>query len=145
MLVTILSGPNLSLLGDRQPEIYGTTTLYDHIERARRRAKEHNLDLDHAQFDDEGALVSAVHGARGHADALIINAGALTHYSWSLHDALGAFSGPVIELHLSNPAARESHRHISVIAGVSNGVIAGFSGFGYELAIDAVAHLLKEH
>ena len=87
--------------------------------------------------------VEAVHAARGRADALVVNAGALSHTSWSLHDAAAAFEGPVVELHISNPAAREPFRHTSVLAPVASGLIAGFGGLGYELAIDAVAALLK--
>lgn len=144
MLVTLLSGPNLSILGTRQPAIYGAETLDHHVERARNRAIHHGLEFVHYQSDDEGDLVRAVLDARANSDAIVINAGALTHYSWSLHDALGAFDGPVIELHLSNPAARDPHRHRSVIAPVTDGVIAGFAGLGYELAIDAVARLLGD-
>ena len=94
------------------------------------------------QSNHEGDLVEAVHAARGRADAIIINAGALSHTSWSLHDALAAFDGVVVELHLSNPAAREPFRHTSVIAPVSDGCIAGFGGLGYGLAVEAVARLL---
>jgi 3-dehydroquinate dehydratase II len=142
-LVLLLSGPNLNLLGEREPEVYGTDTLDDHVARAEKTARRHGLDLEHQQSNHEGDLVDAVHGARRRADALVINAGALSHTSWSLHDAVAAFEGPVVELHLSNPAAREPFRHISVLAPVSNGVVAGFGGLGYELALDAVAALLE--
>jgi 3-dehydroquinate dehydratase II len=142
-LVLLLSGPNLNLLGEREPEVYGTDTLDDHVARAKKTARRHGLDLEHQQSNHEGDLVDAVHGARRRADALVINAGALSHTSWSLHDAVAAFEGPVVELHLSNPAAREPFRHISVLARVSNGVVAGFGGLGYELALDAVAALLE--
>jgi 3-dehydroquinate dehydratase-2 len=142
-LVLLLSGPNLNLLGEREPEIYGTETLADHVKRAEAAAARHGLDLEHRQSNHEGDLVDAVHGARGRADALVVNAGALSHTSWSLHDAAAAFDGPLVELHLSNPAAREPFRHTSVLAPVASGVIAGFGGLGYELAIDAVAALLK--
>ena len=98
--------------------------------------------LEHHQTNHEGELVELVHGARGRAAALIVNAGALTHYSWSLHDALAAFDGVVVELHLSNPAAREPWRHTSVVAPVADGSIAGFGGLGYRLAVQAVARLL---
>jgi 3-dehydroquinate dehydratase-2 len=142
-VVLLLSGPNLNLLGDRQPDVYGTDTLDDHVTRAEAAAGRHGLELRHLQSNHEGELIDAVHGARGNADALIINAGALSHTSWSLHDAVAAFAGPVVELHLSNPAAREPFRHTSVLAPVASGVIAGFGGLGYELAVDAVAALLK--
>jgi 3-dehydroquinate dehydratase-2 len=142
-LVLLLSGPNLNLLGEREPHVYGTDTLEDHVARAEKAARRHGLELQHRQSNHEGDLVDAVHEARTRADALVINAGALSHTSWSLHDAVAAFEGPVVELHLSNPAAREPFRHISVLAPVSNGVVAGFGGLGYELALDAVAALLE--
>jgi len=142
-LVLLLSGPNLSLLGEREPAVYGTDTLADHVRRAEAAAGRHGLDLEHVQSNHEGDLIDAVHGARGRADALVVNAGALSHTSWSLHDAVAAFDGPVVELHISNPAAREPFRHTSVLAPVSSGLIAGFGGLGYELAVDAVAALLK--
>ncbi len=142
-LVLLLSGPNLDLLGEREPDVYGTDTLADHVKRAESAAARHGLALEHLQSNHEGELIDAVHGARGRADALVVNAGALSHTSWSLHDAVAAFDGPVVELHLSNPAAREPFRHTSVLAPVASGVIAGFGGLGYELAIDAAAALLK--
>lgn len=141
-IVLLLSGPNLNLLGEREPHVYGGDTLDDHVARARARAAHHGLDLDHVQSNHEGGLVEAVHAARGRVAAVIVNAAALTHYSWSLHDALAAFAGPVVELHLSNTSAREPWRHISVVAPVAVGTIAGFGGHGYELAVDAVAGLL---
>ncbi len=142
-LVVLLSGPNLNLLGEREPAVYGTQTLEDHVVRATAAAARHGLTLEHLQSNHEGALVDAVHAARGRAAALVVNAGALSHTSWSLHDAVAAFEGPAVELHLSNPAAREPFRHTSVLAPVAAGVIAGFGGLGYELAVDAVAQLLK--
>jgi 3-dehydroquinate dehydratase-2 len=140
--VLLLSGPNLNLLGIREPEIYGTATLEDHVARATAAAEARGLTLEHLQSNHEGALVDAVHGARCRAVAIIVNAAALTHYSWSLHDALAAFDGPVVELHLSNTAARETWRHDSVVSPVADGIIMGFGGHGYELAVDAVARLL---
>jgi 3-dehydroquinate dehydratase II len=142
-LVVLLSGPNLNLLGEREPAVYGTDTLKVHVARAEATASRHGLELEHLQTNHEGDLVEAVHAARGRADALVINAGALSHTSWSLHDAVAAFEGPTIELHLSNPAGREPFRHTSVLAPVAAGLIAGFGGLGYELAVDAVAQLLK--
>ena len=140
--VLLLSGPNLNLLGDREPDIYGTATLDDHVASARAVAEAHDLELEHVQSNHEGDLVDAIHGARGRCAAIVINAGALTHYGRSLQDALGTFDGPVIELHLSNPAAREEWRHPSVIAPVATAVIAGLGGHGYPLALAAVARLL---
>ena len=142
-LVVFLSGPNLNLLGEREPAIYGTETLAAHVARAEVAAARHGLTLEHFQTNHEGELIEAVHGARHRAAALVVNAGALSHTSWSLHDAVAAFEGPTIELHLSNPAGREPFRHTSVLAPVAAGLIAGFGGLGYELAVDAVAQLLK--
>jgi 3-dehydroquinate dehydratase II len=141
-LVLLLSGPNLDLLGQREPEIYGRETLEQHVAAAAGTAARLGLTIEHLQSNHEGELVDAVHGARGRCAAIIINAGALTHYGWSLHDALAAFDGPVIELHLSNPDAREAWRHTSVITPVASGCIAGFGGLGYRLAVEAVAELL---
>jgi len=140
--VLLLSGPNLNLLGEREPDVYGTATLDDHVESAAAAAAVVGLDLEHLQSNHEGDLVEAVHGARGRTVAIIVNAGALTHTSWSLHDALAAYDGVVVELHLSNPAAREPFRHTSTIAPVSDGCIAGFGGLGYPLAVEAVSRLL---
>lgn len=142
--VLLLSGPNLGLLGQRQPEIYGPATLNDHVRAATEAATGFGLRLEHVQSDHEGSLIEAVHGARGRAAALVVNAGALSHTSWSLHDALAAFDGPVVEVHLSNPAAREPFRHTSVLAPVVAGSIAGFGGLGYVLAVHAVARLLGQ-
>ncbi len=143
-VIVLLSGPNLDLLGDREPDVYGTATLDDHVATATEVAIRAGYTLEHLQSNHEGGLVEAVHAARGRACAIIINAGALSHTSWSLHDALAAFEGVVVELHLSNPAAREPFRHTSVIAPVANGCIAGFGGLGYRLAVDAVDQLLHE-
>ena len=141
--VLLLSGPNLDLLGMREPEVYGTDTLDDHVANASKVAAEHGLELEHVQSAAEAELVAAVHGARGRCAAIIINAGALTHYAWSLHDALATFDGVIVELHLSNPNAREPWRHTSVIAPVATGSIVGFRGLGYALAVEAVARLLE--
>jgi 3-dehydroquinate dehydratase II len=141
-IVLLLSGPNLDLLGEREPGIYGTDTLDAHVASARAVAETHDLELEHLQSNHEGDLVDAVHAARGRCAAIVVNAGALTHYGRSLQDALAAFEGPIIELHLSNPAAREEWRHTSVIAPVATAIIAGLGGHGYPMAIAAVARLL---
>ena len=141
-VVLLLSGPNLNLLGEREPEVSGTATLDDHVATAQRTAEAHGLVLEHLQSNAEADLVEAVHGARGRCAAIVVNAGALTHYAWSLHDALAAFDGVVVELHLSNPNAREPWRHTSVVAPVADGSIVGFGGDGYALALEAVARLL---
>ena len=140
--VLLLSGPNLQLLGQREPGIYGLATLDVHIAAATGAATDHGLRLEHHQSDSEAVLVQHVHDARGRVAAIVINPGALTHYGWSLHDALAAFDGPVIELHLSNPESRERWRRRSVIAPVAAGTIAGFGGLGYRLAIEAAAALI---
>lgn len=142
-VILLLSGPNLDLLGQRQPDVYGRATLADHVEAARAAADAAGYELAHEQSNHEAVLVEAIHGARGRCAAIIVNAGALTHSSWTLHDALAAFEGPVVELHLSNPAAREPFRHTSVIAPVAAGSIAGFGASGYPLAVQAVARLLE--
>lgn len=141
-LVVLLSGPNLNLLGEREPAVYGSETLEDHVTAASAEADACGLVLEHHQTNHEGELVEFVHKARGRAAALVVNAGALTHYSWALHDALACFEGVVVELHLSNPAAREPWRYTSVVASVADGAITGFGGLGYRLAVQAVARLL---
>ncbi len=141
--VLLLSGPNLNLLGIREPDIYGAATLDDHVKTATAVASDLGMDLEHLQSNHEGELVEAVHKARGRVAAIIVNAAAMTHYSWSLRDALAAFEGPVVELHLSNTAARESWRHTSVVSPVATGVISGFGGHGYRLAVEAVGLLLS--
>jgi 3-dehydroquinate dehydratase-2 len=139
--VLLLSGPNLNLLGDREPDIYGRTTLDELVASARRAAAEVGWELEHVQSNHEGDLVDAVHGARGRVRALVVNAGALTHYGWSLHDALASFPGVVVELHLSNPQRRESWRSTSVVAPVADGVVAGLGAAGYPVAVRAAAEL----
>jgi len=141
--VLLLSGPNLNLLGTREPDIYGAATLDEHVARAAAAAEARGLTLEHLQSNHEGELVDAVHAARGRVAAIIVNAAALTHYAWSLRDALAAFEGPVVELHLSNTAAREPWRHTSVVAPVATGTIAGFGDHGYQLAVEAVWLLLR--
>jgi 3-dehydroquinate dehydratase II len=140
--VLLLHGPNLNLLGQREPHIYGTSTLADFVAYARSAAAAHGLDLEDFQANIEGDLVNRIHTARTTTSAIIINPGAFTHYAWSVHDALAAYPGPVVEVHISNPDAREPWRHTSVVSPVSKGVIAGFGILGYRFAIDAVAAIL---
>jgi 3-dehydroquinate dehydratase-2 len=140
--ILLLSGPNLNLLGEREPEIYGTATLDDLVATARGATEAAGHTLEHLQSNHEGELVEAIHGARKRVAAIIINPGALTHYGWSLHDALAAFDGLVVELHLSNPNSREAWRSTSVVAPVATGTIAGFGGDGYVLAVEAVVRKL---
>ena len=138
----VLSGPNLNLLGERQPEVYGHETLADHVAVVEAAAVAHGLAVEHLQSNHEGELVDAIHAARGRCAAIVVNPGAFTHYAWAIHDALAAFDGPVVEVRLSNPAAREPWRHTSVVAPVASGMIAGFGADGYRLAVQAVAALL---
>ena len=140
--ILVLSGPNLDQLGTRSPEIYGTATLDDHVDRLRAKAESQGFILRHVQSNFEGVLIEAIHEARHTSAAILFNAGALTHSSWALADALAMFTGPAIEVHLSNPAAREPFRHTSTLAGVVQGSIAGFGGFSYDLALDAALALL---
>ncbi len=138
-IVLLLHGPNLNLLGTREPEVYGTAKLGDHVARAREVAGMFDLEVEDLQSNHEGELIEAVHGARGRCAAIVINPGAFTHSSWALHDALAAYDGIVVEVHLSNPDAREPWRRTSVVAPVATGSISGFGGDGYELAMRAVA------
>lgn len=142
--ILLLSGPNLDLLGTREPGIYGTETLEDHVRRCAEAAARHGLDLDHVQSNREVTMVEAIHDARSTAAAIIINAGAFTHYAWAIHDALAAYEGPVIELHLSNPGGREPWRHTSVVSPVATGIISGLGGLGYELAVEAAARSISD-
>ena len=142
--ILLLSGPNLNLLGEREPEHYGTTTLDQIVALATETAAKFGHDVEHLQSNHEGALVDAIHSARGRCDAIICNAGAFSHYAYALTDALAMFDGVKIEVHLSNPAAREAWRHDSVIAPVVHGSITGLRAEGYRFAVEAVASLLEE-
>jgi 3-dehydroquinate dehydratase-2 len=142
--ILILNGPNLNLLGTRQPEVYGSTTLADIEALCEARAKELGVDIAFAQSNHEGALVDMLHAARGVHDGVILNAGAYTHTSVALMDAISSVMLPVIELHLSNIHAREAFRQHSYIAPVAIGQICGFGAAGYPLAMEAmVSHLTK--
>jgi len=140
--VLLLSGPNLNLFGQRDPDVYGTTTLDQMVASARETLAKYGHDLEHVQSNHEGDLVDAVQQARDRCAALIVNAGALTHYSYALADALAVFDGVKVELHVSNPSAREAFRALSVVAPVVTGTIAGFGADGYRLAAEAVAAAL---
>lgn len=142
--ILILNGPNLNLLGMRQPEVYGTTTLDDISVACTKHAIGLGFDIDFRQTNSEGEMVDWLHGARGKQDGAIINAGAYTHTSIALMDAVSSIELPVIEVHLSNIHAREEFRHVSYVAKVALGQICGFGALGYNLAIDAlVDHLAK--
>lgn len=142
--VLVLNGPNLNMLGLREPEIYGRTTLADIEAACRKRAGALGLAVSFRQSNSEGELVTWVQDARESQDGLIINAGALTHTSVALLDALKLLDAPIIELHLSNIFAREKFRHKSYISLAADGVICGFGASGYELAIEAMNRLLTK-
>lgn len=149
--VLLLHGPNLSLLGTREPHVYGTATLADveghFATRLADAAARAGIEASCAarSSDSEAELVAWCGSARGIHDAIVINPGALTHYSWALHDALKAYGEIVVEVHLSNPQAREPFRHGSVVASVSRGTISGMGVAGYGLAAQAVVDLLAGH
>ncbi|MCB0999305.1 MAG: type II 3-dehydroquinate dehydratase [Ilumatobacteraceae bacterium] len=141
-IISLLHGPNLNLLGTREPHVYGTDTLDDVVAVTRAAAAAAGFELESFQSNHEGALVDAIQAARGRSAAIIVNPGAFTHYAWSIHDALRSFDGPIVEVHLSNPNAREPWRHTSVVAPVATGSITGLGIHGYELAVAAVARRL---
>ena len=143
--ILVLHGPNLNLLGTREPEIYGRTTLNDINEILRERAEEAGVDeINFLQSNFEGELVEAIQKARGRYDFILLNAGALTHYSIALRDAIAAVPVPVIELHLSNIHKREEFRHTSVIAPVVMGQICGFGIDSYIAALDIAIRKLQK-
>jgi 3-dehydroquinate dehydratase II len=142
--IMVLNGPNLNLLGVRQPDIYGHDTLADIEKRLRVRAGSHDLAIDMRQSNHEGELVTWIQEARTTCAGIIINPAAYTHTSVAILDALLACEFPVIELHLSNPDKREEFRHRSFVTLAARGVIAGFGAHGYELALDAMAKLVED-
>ena len=139
--VLVLNGPNLNLLGTREPEVYGSDTLDDIAARLHARAGELGLEVDVRQSNHEGHLVDWLHEAGASGATVILNAGGFTHTSVALRDAIAAIPTPVIEVHLSNPQARESFRRRSLISGVCRGSISGFGPLSYVLALDAAARL----
>ncbi|MBP6012168.1 MAG: type II 3-dehydroquinate dehydratase [Alphaproteobacteria bacterium] len=140
--VFVLNGPNLNLLGSREPEIYGHTTLADIEALVRARSGGLGLNVDFRQTNHEGELVTWVQEARTGASAIILNAGAYTHTSVALHDALKAVDVPVIEVHISNPYRREPFRHVSYVSPAATGTICGVGAQGYALAVEALAALI---
>ena len=142
--ILLLSGPNLNLLGDREPDVYGTDTLDDLVADARTVAEKAGHDLEHVQSNHEGDIVDAIQGARGRCGAVVINPGAFTHYSHAIADALATFEGVKVELHVSNPSAREEWRRTSVVAPFVTGTVAGFGRAGYRLALEAVVGRLAD-
>lgn len=136
--VLVLNGPNLNLLGTREPEVYGAETLDDVLDRMRRHVEGRDVELRAVQSNVEGELVDALHEARSWADGVVFNPGAFTHYSIALRDAISGTGLPVVETHLSNVHAREEFRHRSVLAAVCVGVVAGFGAASYVLALDGL-------
>lgn len=139
--VLILNGPNLNLLGTRQPEVYGTTTLADVKDMCDTAGKRLGLDITFEQSNHEGVLIDLIHAAKGTHDAIVLNAGALTHTSIALMDAIASVELPVVEVHLSNIHAREAFRHTSYVAPVAVGQICGFGAKGYVLALEAMTEI----
>jgi 3-dehydroquinate dehydratase II len=140
--VYVLNGPNLNLLGSREPEIYGTDTLDDIAAMLEDHARTLGLEVEVRQSNHEGHLIDWMHEAsRERAKAVLLNAAGFTHTSVALHDAIKAIDVPVIEVHLSNPHAREPFRHVSLVGMAAKGTIAGFGALGYRLALDAAARL----
>ncbi len=145
MRVAVLNGPNLNLLGTREPSVYGTASLADVERSVRERARTHGVELDWHQTNHEGEFVELVQALAGRVDGALVNAAALTHTSLAVRDALLAVRVPFIEVHLSNIYAREPERRRSLIADVAVGVVVGFGGLSYVLGLDAlVAHLTRE-
>ena len=141
--ILVIHGPNLNLLGRRQPEIYGTTTLDEIDDALRQAAIERNFEIVATQSNYEGALIDQIQRYGWIASGIIINPGALTHYSIALRDALAAVTAPAIEVHLSNIAAREEFRHHSVISAIARGTIAGLGPSGYVLALHYLMDLVE--
>jgi 3-dehydroquinate dehydratase-2 len=141
-LIYVLNGPNLNLLGLREPEIYGSDTLDDIAGRLEDKARALGVAVDIRQSNHEGHLIDWLHEAQAKgAKAVLLNAGGFSHTSVALHDAVKAIEVPVIEVHISNPQARESFRRRSLVAAAAMGTITGFGALGYELALDAAARL----
>lgn len=141
--VYVLNGPNLNRLGTREPEIYGSTTFADLVAACESAAQELGLTATVLQTNDESELIGWIHRAQDEGAPVVLNPAAFTHYSYALRDACAMLTSPLIEVHISNPAAREEFRHTSVIAGVATGTIAGFGIDSYRLALRAVAVLLS--
>lgn len=141
--ILILNGPNLNLLGTRQPEVYGATTLADVEAMCAEKARALGIRIDFRQSNHEGTLVDWIHEAKGQHDGIVLNAGAYTHTSIALLDAIASVELPVAEVHISNIHKREEFRHLSYISKVALGMICGFGPYGYLMGIDALVHHLS--
>jgi 3-dehydroquinate dehydratase-2 len=142
--VLVLNGPNLGRLGSREPDVYGAATFDDLAALCRDTGRRLGLHAEVRQTDDEAELVGWLHEAADGRIPVVLNPAAFTHYSYALRDAIAQRTAPLVEVHLSNPAAREEFRHNSVVAGVASGTVAGFGTYSYVLALQAVAELLAE-
>jgi len=140
--VLVLNGPNLGRLGSREPDVYGSASYDELVAACTKAGAELGLEVEVRQTDDEATLVSWLHEAADGATPVILNPAAFTHYSYALRDACSQLEAPLVEVHISNPAAREEFRHSSVVAGVATGTVAGFGLDSYVLALQAVANLL---
>ena len=139
MRVLVLNGPNLGRLGSREPDVYGTASHDDLVASCEQWGRELGLEVEVRQTDDEATLVGWVHEAVDTGSAVVLNPAAFTHYSYALRDACAMVTTPLVEVHLSNPAAREEFRHVSVVSGVATGTIAGFGLGSYRLALQAIS------
>lgn len=142
--IVILNGPNLNMLGTREPDVYGSETLADIESLLKDKAETLGVSVEFFQTNHEGEMIDRIHSAFGKADGIVINPGAWTHYSYALRDALSSIGVPIIEVHMSNIHKRESFRHVSVVAAIAVGQIAGFGSHSYELGLTSlVRHLDK--
>ena len=143
MRVLVLNGPNLGRLGSREPDVYGSASYDDLVGNCQKAGRAHGFDVDVRQTDDEAELVRWLHEAADDGTPVVLNPAAFTHYSYALRDACAQRTAPLIEVHITNPATRETFRHTSVVAGVASGTIAGFGLDSYRLALRALSSLIE--
>ncbi|HPG87339.1 MAG TPA: type II 3-dehydroquinate dehydratase, partial [Spirochaetales bacterium] len=144
MLISVINGPNLNMLGEREPQVYGSETLDDINSALGRAARDRGVDVEFFQSNSEGSLIDRLHECSRRSDGVILNAGAYTHYSIAIRDAIAAIRPPVVEVHLSNVHAREEFRRVSVIAPACVGQISGFGSTSYLLALEALVRIYEE-